>query len=64
MTKLGHVKNGLMINMVPTNKKLKERMMRIKKFNDKKQFKITPLIMAEDQVETLATFKKKLSKAI
>ena len=36
MTKLGHVKNGLMINMVPTNKKLKERMMRIKKFNDKK----------------------------
>ena len=31
MTKLGHVKNGMMINMVPTNKKLKERMIRIKK---------------------------------
>lgn len=36
MTKLGNVKNGMMINMVPTNKKLIERMMRIKKFNDKK----------------------------
>ena len=29
MTKLGNVKNGLMINLVPTNKKLKKRKMMI-----------------------------------
>ena len=30
MTKLGRVKNGQMVNMVPTNKKLISRMNRIK----------------------------------
>jgi N-acetylmuramic acid 6-phosphate etherase len=33
MTKLGFIKNGQMINLVPTNKKLRQRKMRITKFN-------------------------------
>ena len=32
MANLGNVKNGLMVNLVPTNKKLKERKLRIKSF--------------------------------
>ncbi len=35
MAKLGNVKNGMMINMIPTNEKLKTRMIRIKKINKK-----------------------------
>ena len=34
MTKLGNVKNGMMINMIPSNEKLKKRMSRIKKMNE------------------------------
>ena len=34
MAKLGNVKNGMMINMIPTNNKLKKRMSRIKKINE------------------------------
>ena len=33
MTKLGFIKNGQMINLVPTNKKLRQRKIRITKFN-------------------------------
>ena len=31
MTKLGNVKDGLMVNLIPNNKKLKNRNQRIKK---------------------------------
>ena len=30
MTNLGKVKNGMMVNLIPNNKKLKERLIRIK----------------------------------
>ena len=34
MAKLGNVKNGMMINMIPSNDKLKQRMNRIKGMNE------------------------------
>ena len=34
MAKLGNVKNGMMINMIPSNDKLKKRMNRIKEMNE------------------------------
>ena len=34
MSKLGNVKNGMMINMIPSNDKLKQRMNRIKGMNE------------------------------
>ena len=32
MTNLGKVKNGMMVNLIPNNKKLKERLIRIKSY--------------------------------
>ena len=34
MAKLGNVKNGMMINMIPGNNKLKQRMKRIQGMNE------------------------------
>ena len=45
MTNLGKVKNGMMVNLIPNNKKLKERLIRIKSCQRSFKIKIVRIII-------------------